>query len=141
MVFAHYGIQMRRKPGNWRERGMAKITEKIKEAVGAADNLSKFKKFSKLKASYVEYDKFNDSNLHEGYFCYNCIYWINASGGKCMLVEDSGPDVLGKVSDVIAPHGCCAGYEPNYDKLHDTRPEAEDPEKNKEKKTTADVIS
>jgi hypothetical protein len=53
---------MRRKPGNWRERGMAKITEKIKEAVGAADNLSKFKKFSKLKASYVEYDKFNDSN-------------------------------------------------------------------------------
>ena len=40
---------------------MAKITEKIKEAVGAADNLSKFKKFSKLKASYVEYDKFDDS--------------------------------------------------------------------------------
>ena len=120
---------------------MAKITEKIKEAVGAADNLSKFKKFSKLKASYVEYDKFDDSNLHEGYFCYNCIYWINASGGKCMLVEDSGPDVLGKVSDVIAPHGCCAGYEPNYDKLHDSRPEAEDPEKNKGMKTAADVMS
>ena len=115
---------------------MAKIGEKIKEAVGSVDNLSKFKKFSKLKASYVEYDKFNDSNLHEGYFCF---YWISASGGKCMLVEDSGPDVLGKVSDVIAPHGCCAGYEANYDKLHDTRPDAEDPEKNKEKKTTGDV--
>jgi hypothetical protein len=82
---------------------MAKIGEKIKEAVGAVDILSKFQKFSKLKASYIEYDKFADSNLHEGYFCYNCIYWINASGGKCMLVEDSGPDVLGKVSDVIAP--------------------------------------
>ena len=40
---------------------MAKIGEKIKEAVGAVDNLSKFKKFSKLKASYVEYDKFADS--------------------------------------------------------------------------------
>ena len=69
---------------------------------------SGFQKFSKLKASYIEYDKFAefaDSNLHEGYFCYNCIYWINASGGKCMLVEDNGPDVLGKVSDVIA-HGC-----------------------------------
>jgi hypothetical protein len=26
-------------------------------------------------------------------------------------------DVIGKVSDVIAPHGCCAGYEANYDKL------------------------
>jgi hypothetical protein len=44
---------------------MTKITEKIKEAAGAAGNLSKFKKFSKLKASYVEYDKFEDSNLHE----------------------------------------------------------------------------
>ena len=118
---------------------MAKIGEKIKEAVGAVDNLSKFQKFSKLKASYIEYDKFADSNLHEGYFCYNCIYWISAGGGKCMLVEDSGPDVLGKVSDVIAPHGCCTGYEANYDKLHDTRPDAEDPDKNKEKKTTADV--
>jgi hypothetical protein len=35
---------------------MAKIGEKIKEAVGAVDNLSKFQKFSKLKASYIEYD-------------------------------------------------------------------------------------
>jgi hypothetical protein len=122
---------------------MAKITEKIKEAVGAADNLSKFKKFSKLKASYIEYDKFDDSNLHEGYFCYNCIYWINAGGGKCMLVEDDGPDVMGKVSDVIAPHGCCAGYEANVGKLHDTRTLADDRnidiEKNKDKVTTADV--
>ncbi len=56
-----------------------------------------------------------------------------------MLEEDSGPDILGKVSDVIAPHGCCSGYEANYDKLHDKRPDAEDPEKNKEKKTTANV--
>jgi hypothetical protein len=38
-----------------------------------------------------------------------------------MLVEDNGPDMLGKVSEVIAPHGCCAGYKANYDKLHDTR--------------------
>lgn len=123
---------------------MAKIGEKIKEAVGAVDNLSKFKEFSKLNASYVEYDKFADSNLHEGYFCYNCIYWISASGGKCMLVEDEGPDVMGKVSDVIAPHGCCMAYEPNYDKLHDTRSPSEgvaiDTEKNKEKVTTSDVV-
>jgi hypothetical protein len=96
---------------------MSKITDKIKEAVGAVDNLCKFTKFSKLRASYMEYDKFADSNLHEGYFCYNCIYWISLGGGKCMLVEEKGPDVLGKVSDVIAPHGCCAGYEANHDKL------------------------
>lgn len=125
---------------------MSGIGRKIKEAVGAVDNLSKFKKFSKLKASYVEYDKFADSNLHEGYFCYNCIYWINTSGGKCVLVEDEGPDVLGKLSDVIAPHGCCAGYEVNYDKLHDTRSLGDvgpgnrlDTEKNKEKIKTGDV--
>lgn len=125
---------------------MTKITQKIKEAIGTADNISKFKKFSKLKASYVEYDRFSDSNLHEGYFCYNCIYWINTSGGKCMLVEDEGPDVLGNVSDVIAPHGCCVGYEANFNKLHDTRSLSDvdagaslDTEKNKEKITTADV--
>lgn len=122
---------------------MPDIGQKIKEAVGAVDNLTKFKKFSKLKASYVEYDDFADSNLYEGHFCYNCIYWINASRGKCMLVVDKGPDVLGKVSDVIAPHGCCAGYEPNYDKIHDTRTPQEyasvDTEKNEEKVTTADV--
>lgn len=87
---------------------MPDIGQKIKEAVGAVDNLTKFKKFSKLKASYVEYDAFADSNLHEGHFCYNCIYWINADGGKCILVEDNGPDVLGKVSDVIAPPNSAA---------------------------------
>jgi hypothetical protein len=30
-----------------------------------------------------------------------------------MLVEDNGPDVLEKVSDAIAPHGCCSGYGAN----------------------------
>ncbi len=33
---------------------MSKVTEKIKEVMGAADNLTNFKKFSKLKASYVD---------------------------------------------------------------------------------------
>src|ERR1041385_1648848 len=97
---------------------MVDLGEKIKEAVGAVDNLSKFQKFSKLKASYVEYDKFSDSNLHEGYFCYNCIYWSSASGGKCMLVESEGPDINGKASGVIAPHGCCQAYDPNRSEEH-----------------------
>ena len=60
-----------------------------------------------------------------------------------MLVQDDGPDVMGKVSNVIAPHGCCSGYEPNYDKLHDTRTPDQglsvDSEKNKEKITATDV--
>lgn len=123
---------------------MPDIGQKIKEAAGAVDNLAKFKKRTKLQASYVEYGKFADSNLHEGYFCYNCIYWVNASGGKCMLVDENGPDVMGKASDVIAPHGCCTAYEANYAKLHDTRvPSAGvpvDTEKNKDRVTTADVV-
>lgn len=70
---------------------MAKIGEKIKEAVGAADNLSKFKKFSKLKASYIEYDKFNDSNLLN----------INSNGvcTNTLIGGDSG--------DVVSSSGNC----------------------------------
>lgn len=113
---------------------MVNFGRKIKEAAGVFDNLSKFEKFSKLKASYVEYDKFANSNLHEGYFCYNCKYWINMHGGQCMLVKHEGPDVVGKKSKVIAPHGSCSGYEPNFDKLNDTRKG-----KQSEKLTTADV--
>ncbi len=60
-----------------------------------------------------------------------------------MLVDNDGPDVLGKVSEVIAPHGCRSGYEANYDKLRDTRNSSEaagiDTEKNKDKVTTAYV--
>lgn len=104
----------------------------------------KYPKLPKAASGYLEIDFFKNSDLHTGYFCYNCIYWINQGGGKCMLVENEGPDVLGKVSDVIAPHGCCAGYEPNYNKLHDTRSPQEglsvDSEKNKEKITTADIV-
>jgi hypothetical protein len=100
---------------------MVKLGRKLIEAAGAMDNISKFKKLSKMKASYIEYDKFADSNMHEGYFCYNCIYWLNVGGGKCMLVEEDGADVMGKASEVIAPHGCCAGYEANFDKINDTK--------------------
>jgi hypothetical protein len=51
-----------------------------------------------------------------------------------MLVKNEGPDVLGKNSDVIAPHGCCAGYEANPEKLDDTRKG-----KQHDKLTTSDV--
>jgi hypothetical protein len=51
-----------------------------------------------------------------------------------MLVKHEGPDVMGKKSKVIAPHGCCAGYEANFDKLDDTRKAEQH-----EKVTTKDV--
>lgn len=51
-----------------------------------------------------------------------------------MLVKNEGPDVMGNESKVIAPHGCCAGYEANFDKIDDTRKG-----KQHKKVTTADV--
>jgi hypothetical protein len=61
----------------------------------------------------------NDEDLAKSrFFCYTCIYWINMTGGKCMMVNDKGPDLFGKVSDVIAPHGCCSIYTPNFDEIN-----------------------
>jgi hypothetical protein len=42
------------------------------------------------------------------------------TGGKCMIVDDKGPDVFGNVSGVIAPHGCCNGYEPDFDNINES---------------------
>ena len=42
-------------------------------------------------------------------------------GGKCMIVDDKGPDVFGNISDVIAKHGCCNGYEPNFDTINEKK--------------------
>jgi hypothetical protein len=64
----------------------------------------------------MERDEFKDS-LHNGYFCYNCTYWLDTMGGKCIMVKENGPDVFGKVYEVIAPHGWCNAYEPNQDKI------------------------
>ena len=43
------------------------------------------------------------------------------SGGKCMLVGDEGPDLFGNVSDVIAPHGFCSMYEPDFDEINEQK--------------------
>ncbi len=90
------------------------VVEKAKDMIG---NVTKFQKQSKLKTAYLEREEFRDSDLHKGTFCYNCIYWMDMSGGKCMIVEDTGPDIFGNESGVISAHGCCNGYEPNYDKI------------------------
>ena len=91
------------------------VTEKTSDTMG---KMTKFQKQSKLKSGYLERDEFKASNLQKGFFCYNCIYWINMTGGKCMMVNDKGPDLFGKVSDVIASHGCCSIYTPNFDVIN-----------------------
>ena len=105
------------------------IIEKVSDTMGNVidkagnimDNVTKFQKQSKLKVGYVERDEFKNSNLHKGFFCYNCIYWIDMTGGKCMIVDDKGPDLFGNVSDVIAPHGCCNGYGPDFDEIKEQK--------------------
>jgi hypothetical protein len=95
---------------------MGNVIEKATDIMGS---VTKFQKLSKLKSGYFEREEFKDSNLHKGFFCYNCIYWIDMTGGKCMIVDDKGPDLFGNVSDVIAPHGCCNGYEPDFDEINE----------------------
>jgi hypothetical protein len=93
----------------------------FEKAADIMENVTKFQKLSKLKAGYIERDEFKDSNLKKGFFCYNCIYWIDMTGGKCMIVDDKGLDVFGNTSDVIAAHGCCNGYEPKFDTINEKK--------------------
>ena len=103
------------------EKAADKIGNLIEKTSGIVDNTAKFKKQSKLKEGYIEREEFKNSNLHKGFFCYNCIYWIDMTGGKCMIVDDKGPDLFGNVSDVIAPHGCCSLYEPDFDEINESQ--------------------
>jgi hypothetical protein len=38
-----------------------------------------------------------------------------------MIVDDKGPDIFGNESGVIAPNGCCNGYESNYKKIDESK--------------------
>jgi hypothetical protein len=70
---------------------------------------------TKVPSGYIEISNFKNSDLHSGYFCYNCIFFMKPN--HCAIVIDEGQDLDGNVAEVIAPHGCCNGSEPNYDKL------------------------
>jgi len=72
---------------------------------------AKFPKLSKASSGYAEFDVFQNSDTKAGYFCYNCIYYIKDN--HCAIVEDSGVDVNGKESGIIAPHGVCTLWDPN----------------------------
>jgi hypothetical protein len=72
---------------------------------------TKLKKLTKMSARYMQMDPFSDSDHHTGYFCYNCVYFMKPN--HCAIVTDGGPDVNGRTSGVIAPHGICALWEAN----------------------------
>jgi hypothetical protein len=70
-----------------------------------------YPKLSKASSGYLEIEQFKNADLHTGYFCYNCIYFIKDN--HCAIVEDTGPDVNGKESVIIAPYGVCTLWAPN----------------------------
>jgi hypothetical protein len=70
-----------------------------------------YPKLSKASSGYLEIEQFKNSDLHTGYFCYNCTYFIKDN--HCAIVEDSGPDVNAKESGIIAPYGVCTLWDPN----------------------------
>jgi hypothetical protein len=72
----------------------------------------RYPKLSKASSGYMEIEMFKNADLHAGYFCYSCIYFIK-NGNHCAIVEDSGQDINGKESNMIAPYGVCTLWDPN----------------------------
>jgi hypothetical protein len=70
-----------------------------------------YPRLSKASSGYLEIEHFKNADLHTGYFCYNCTYFIKDN--HCAIVQDSGPDVNGEESEVIAPYGVCTLWVPN----------------------------
>lgn len=71
-----------------------------------------YPKLLKATSGYLEIDFFKKADLHAGYFCYNCTYFIK-EGNHCAIVKNSGPDVRDLKSGTIAPHGVCTLWHPN----------------------------
>ena len=105
MEYVPSGPQTKRRSNNLSDKN---IVEKAADVVG---NLTKFQKQSKLQAAYLEREEFRTSDLHKGYFCYNCIYFMKPN--HCAIVTDEGQDLYGKVSNEIAPYGICSLWTPN----------------------------
>ena len=82
--------------------------------MGNIDTSKPFPKILKSTAGYVEEVSFSKANLSAGYFCNNCTYFIKDN--HCAIVDDSGADVNGTESGIIAPYGSCDVWVPNKDK-------------------------
>ena len=68
-------------------------------------------KLTKVTSGYIEISSFKNSDLHQGYFCYSCIYFMKPN--HCAIVTDEGQDIEGNISDMIAPYGVCSVWTPN----------------------------
>lgn len=75
-----------------------------------------YPKLTKATSGYLENLFFEKSDLNAGYFCNDCIYFIE--GNDCAIVRRDGPDVNDKESGIIAPYGICTLWYPDEDKAN-----------------------
>jgi hypothetical protein len=74
-----------------------------------------YPKLSKATSGYLEIENFEKSDLKTGYYCYDCLYFID---DDCAIFRPDGPDVNGKESGRIAPQGICTLWAPDENKAH-----------------------
>jgi hypothetical protein len=70
---------------------------------------------SKSTSGCVE-NPFFEEDLNKGYFCNDCLYFIE--NNDCAIVTKDGPDVDGKESGIIVPHGLCTLWGPDEEKTN-----------------------
>lgn len=75
-----------------------------------------YPKLTKATSGYLENPFFEKSDLNAGYFCNNCVYFID--GSDCAIVRTDGPDVNDQVSGIIAPNGICTLWYPDEDEAY-----------------------
>ena len=95
---------------------MSRESESFKSTQNIPQEATQQKKLPKIAARYIEVEEFKDSDHHQGYFCYNCVYFVKPH--HCAIVTDEGMDTLGRSSGVIAPHGLCSLWMPNKNEIH-----------------------
>lgn len=87
------------------------IWRKSLQAEETIPHEKQYPKLGKAQAGYLEIGFFKNADLHTGYFCYNCIYFVKDN--HCAIVSDRGPNIRGEESGMIAPYGVCTLWEPN----------------------------
>lgn len=72
---------------------------------GSSNRIQSDKQYPPLKGHIrLSWNRFfKKADLHAGYFCYNCTYFIQ--GNHCAIVEGSGPDIRELESGTVAPFG------------------------------------
>jgi hypothetical protein len=68
---------------------------------------TQYEKVPKLLARYIEFPEFKAADMNRGYFCANCVYFLEEKS-ECAIVQSKGESADGQNSDHIAPYAMCA---------------------------------